>query len=902
MLGIARRAWILLGVGLLLAPALRSSADDGSWTENWNAYMLVQIGQSLHGDVVEPSVQHADRPGRWGVYTQKGDPETTEDDLMPLIRTAEDGGPAGRYGFTTIRVDGTDVIYGASQGGGWIDAPYTGKGVGAGLDPDNSKPIWGNYVIGRYRVTTGNIYVRHTLSIIRDQIRIEVFLRNDDTASHNVGVRHCADTMTDLADSTSYVFIPGRGIVESYNGPVQEMLLQGSEIPDYFEMYDDPKSPKVAIRNTLRLQDATPPDWLALGWWQNIQASDWDYTPVPDRINLDYGWAIRWNPVLLNPGESRTIITYFGMAAASSSWTSTTGTTGALVQQDPFCVAVQGPRALPINYDPAKSPEDMLTSNPFTITAYVYNLYRDTTLSNVNLYLDLPPGLELDEDEVARREITSIAPETEGTPIVWKVRSNGKVSGSLEYTVSVSGTPGLQKTVARQIVIPATSTTSFRRGWQMVSVPFKFSDPRIEQALKFEPDTYRAYYYDPQSVQYQTSTVVSPGKGMWVDSTIDRAAVTIARDAQPMTGSESYRLSLYTGWNQFGNPFLYNIPWGRVKVLVDATVGPVTIEEAAIRNWIRSTIYWYDVDVGEYIYSSNPQVNLEPWRGYWIKALQPCQLIIPPIEQIGALITGSTTRSRAAASEPAASGKDGWKLNLVARAGELADTRSMLGIDTRAADGYDSKDVERPPSPEHYVAISFTHRDWGQNNGNFITDIRRSAVGAEAWEFNVTTDQLNSDVVLTWPTIMEVPKDYSLRLVDVDGSVSRYMRTTSSYQFNSGSDGIRRFKIVAEPGGVGRLLISGLNVNTSRALGGATITYNLSADAAVDVRIKNGAGKMVRKLAEGRGITRGISNLSWNYRDDSGKQVAAGMYVVEIVATTPEGEVVRQPRPFLVAR
>jgi flagellar hook assembly protein FlgD len=166
----------------------------------------------------------------------------------------------------------------------------------------------------------------------------------------------------------------------------------------------------------------------------------------------------------------------------------------------------------------------------------------------------------------------------------------------------------------------------------------------------------------------------------------------------------------------------------------------------------------------------------------------------------------------------------------------------------------------------------------------------------------VSTDQANTDVVLTWPDLVSLPKDISLKLMDVDGSTVKYMRTTSSFRFNSGTSTTRKFKIVAESGKVGRLMITGLNVGKSKAIGGVTLSYALSTDASADVKIKSAFGKTVRNLAVGRGVTRGISNLSWNYRDDSGEPIPAGSYIVEVTATTPDGEVAKAVRPFMVAR
>jgi len=904
MLRLATIITILLAAAALLVPSTQVFAQDDNEDGilaafNENEYLFIMMGQYEQAwdyDPLDPEFR--DRHGRWIVYTRKGDPETTADDNLPLLQPARDGGPVWHHGYTTVRVDDTNTVYGDPDGGGWIIAPYASdKEVGNYIGYPAESYHSGFYVNSQYRVEEGNIFAQFKMAIIRDQVRFEVYLRNDDTAPHNVGLRHCCDSTTNgILDSISYPYIPGRGIV------MAETSLTGSDIPDYFEMYDNPTNPEVALRNTLKSEDATPPDRVAIGWWLSMQANDWDYTPIPDRLVTDYGWTLWWDPVLLNPGESRTIVTYWGMAAASSSWTSTTGVQGSIVRQDPFCVAVQGPRALPINYETNLTPEAMLQSNPFKIKAYIYNLFQDITLTNLNVHLTLPQGLEIVSGS-AMQEILAIPPESEAVPVVWEVKANGTTSGNLEYMVSVSGTPGLQKTVTRSIMVPATGATQFKSGWQMVSVPFKFNDLRVDKALNLAPDTYRAAKWDPQAVTYNDAPTVAPGDGLWLYSTIDRSQSSVARDARPLSGVDSFRIVLYTGWNQFGNPFVYAIPWGRVKVLGLAQDGPVSIQEAVRRNWIRGTIYWWNALAGEYEYTSDPMTMLIPWQGYWVKALQPCQLIIPPVDQVGGGISGQITRSAQPAAIPGEETRtDGWQLNLVAQAGNIVDSRSVLGTDSRAIDTFDPADIERPPSHEGYVAISFPHKDWGPNSGSYLTDIRRSAQETQVWEFDVASDLKNTDVVLTWPNISDVPKDYRLKLVDVDGSVTKYMRTTSSYHYNTGDGGVRRFKLVAEPSSSSKLLISGLTVNSSRALGGATMSYNLSTDAATDVRIKSVSGRTVRELAKGRGVTRGINTLTWNYRDETGEPVPAGSYLLEVVATTPEGEVAKTVRPFLVAR
>jgi len=783
---------LLAAVTLLVSGA--AFCQIGEYTGMSNPYLIVLMGKTdsakLGGDDVP-------RSGRWGIWTLAGDPETTADDNEPIIYPCDDGGPGDSLGYTTIRIDGRSVIFGDSTSGSWLLSPVKSDSSSGNYIGKN-----GFYVLGQYLVTEGKIWCQFKLSIVRDQARLEVTLRNDDAQAHSVGLRHLGDlTVTGWTDSNAYPYIPGRGIVKS------ETLMSGNDIPAYFEVFDDPQNPGVGVRNTILLEDATPPDRVGIGSWVNMAADLWDWTPVPFGAVSDYAWALWWDPVTLSPHQTRKIITYYGMAAASSSWT-----TGG--KEDPWCVAVQGPRALAINYDPSVSPDLMLSPNPFKIKAYVYNLDHDIPLSNVSVSLSLPPGLELVSGDAAQ-VVGLVGRETESAPVEWTVRATGQVSGELTYYVDFAGSPSLSKTVARKIIIPATNTTSFTAGWQMVTIPFNFADPRIESVLGFAPDTYYSYAWNPQTQTYDTLTTVAPGKGFWFYSTINRTAASIASSGRPFTGSASQMIRLYKGWNQIGNPFLYDIPWGRVKVYVDPWTDTMTIDEAYSKGYIRRTLYWFNTTTNEYEYSSDKQTPITPWKGYWVKALKDCYLVMPSIEQIGASVGGYTTSSVTRATKSITrstvvstrtrsatnSNIGAWALRIVATAGKAIDRAALIGMDSRASDGYDDADVERPPMMRNYVTVSFPHRDWGVASGSYMVDVRRTA-NVQYWDMEVATDMRNTDVVLSWPDFSSLPRNVDVKLVDMSTGATRFLRNTSYYKYNSGNaGGVRRFRVVVSTAG-----------------------------------------------------------------------------------------------------
>ena len=63
-----------------------------------------------------------------------------------------------------------------------------------------------------------------------------------------------------------------------------------------------------------------------------------------------------------------------------------------------------------------------------------------------------------------------------------------------------------------------------------------------------------------------------------------------------------------------------------------------------------------------------------------------------------------------------------------------------------------------------------------------------------------------------------------------------------------------------------------------------TISFDLPKQTVVGLRIYDVSGRLVRTLLDGEVIDQGRRDATWNGRDDTGKQVAAGVYVYRIEA------------------
>lgn len=73
-------------------------------------------------------------------------------------------------------------------------------------------------------------------------------------------------------------------------------------------------------------------------------------------------------------------------------------------------------------------------------------------------------------------------------------------------------------------------------------------------------------------------------------------------------------------------------------------------------------------------------------------------------------------------------------------------------------------------------------------------------------------------------------------------------------------------------------------------VGGAQVSFTLSADARVEVVISNIAGRTVRRVVTDHAGVAGLNTLVWDGKADSGLRVPAGRYLVQVRARTEDGQ------------
>lgn len=478
-------------------------------------------------------------------------------------------------------------------------------------------------------------------------------------------------------------------------------------------------------------------------------------------------------------------------------------------------------------------------------------------------------------------------------------------TGSTPITKTVNVGPGSYLTLLHAQSAGKTLIHTFTAGTRMISLPMTTYAQDQSQALqdgngapaipankllmaRWNPLLTPAYKYE----MYPRTPPFTPGRAYWAKfpSTV---TVTVTGEVPDPLGN--YRIGLSYGWNQVGAPFDDAVAVSSL-IVETGSEDPLTFAQAWSTGLVGKVIWKYTPGSGY-----TEAVTIDPWEGYWIKCNVPdgVVLTIPgPGPASRSASRAASTGASTGAGRSASSAKD-WSISMLAEspAGEVS--KITLGAAIGATDGFDNAfDAEAPP--KFGDGVTLAAQPIGAE-GLCAIDTRAAGAAKIKWDMVVTPSQANEDVVLRWNGLTDAPKQYRLTITDQAAGRSQFMRTTSSYRFNSGDGSPRRFTVSADSSPSSRLMVTNLTVGPTRG-SSMSFSYNISAEAFVSAEIISPGGKRVRRLDAGKPTRSGINSMVWDRRDDNGQSVPAGMYLLQVHAVTEDGEVAKVVRPVLTAR
>lgn len=359
--------------------------------------------------------------GRFGVDTTGGDPENPNDDNMPLIY----GRPAPWTSYTTIRINGTDWVFGgkASKRAGL--AGRYGEMLMAPTQKGSS--IITSYMLGTVKAVQDLSFVRSAMTGYTDTARIAYTLTNMSDREAKVGLRLLIDTMLGAND--------GAPLRAAETSVLTDTRFDGAVLPDFWQAFDTLAEPVITSQATLRGGELTLPSKVVFSNWGSFADSLWDVRLVTGRdftregeFDLDSAAAMYWDDMTLKPGEQMTLVTYYGLG-------------GIVLSPGTISIGLASPGEV------AAANEGQASS--FQVVAYIQNTGKGPAL-DVKAELVLPKGLRVASQTPSARNVGDLK-QGSMTQLAWQVISDGATYGEQLVTVKVNASNAEPNSVARNI-------------------------------------------------------------------------------------------------------------------------------------------------------------------------------------------------------------------------------------------------------------------------------------------------------------------------------------------------------------------------------------------------------------------------------------------------------------------
>jgi hypothetical protein len=556
-------------------------------------------------------------------------------------------------------------------------------------------------------------------------------------------------------------------------------------------------------------------------------------------------------------------------------------------------------------------PQDVLGSARFSAFFLIVDMRKE------RLEFDFVPNRGwIDVPDLAWLQVEAVAGEVQGNEVVsitLKLETDTLSVGEHQASLLVLQ-QDFEGSILKEIPIRVTvqpPQVPFERGpgLFMVSLPISV-DRQWHEILGIPEDQMKLAIYSPQEGRYLLYKELAPeqrkpkpGVGVWIK--LDNSVQTTVTGVPPKA-SEPFVINLYPGWQIIGAP--WQVKWANLKVRKGNEELPIS--QAAERGWVYEILWTWDDQVGDYqmvwagVSGLGFEEMLRPLMGYWILALEECQLVIPPKSEASRGVTVS--RKRLA--------ENGFVFGLMADDGR-SKRRVWLGFSNEALGrGRNRQGVQAAMPPEAPEPSGIQVFALGANGKPLAADIRLGMTRKIEWDIVVRWDQHQGsrglwsegrqggveEVRLTWEGLGYLSKGMSAFLVDMTTGTRRYLRTQSVYQFKpQPTETERRFKVILEQGGTGLLKVLNLRATPVRGQG-VLIQFALTKPATTQVEILTLTGRRVAVVESGQNRSAGQQSIVWRGVGVEGQKLPIGTYLIRVLASDEEGRQVQVMSTFVL--
>ncbi|MCH8010394.1 MAG: VCBS repeat-containing protein [Candidatus Marinimicrobia bacterium] len=398
--------------------------------------------------------------------------------------------------------------------------------------------------------------------------------------------------------------------------------------------------------------------------------------------------------------------------------------------------------------------------------------------------------------------------------------------------------------------------------WRLISVPADLDDNTILSTIGDElggpPSNTTWQAFKRSGSGWTDASQFAIGESYWLYQMVSDN-VTFGAGAGKSVDIMGTTLILDPGWNLISSPYAF-----KVNVTADqgTSYGPLT--------YGNGSEGWSDV-----------LTQLSPWGGYILynRTGSSKTLDIVPVNGGGNILAKSTVDEI-----------EGWKIKLSVHGKTYSDEANYIGRIVGAEEMLDHFDNPEPPYIDGFVSLVMSHPDWGPNLPKYTSDIRSLEVTNGVWDIDLHVKDESGPITMVPKLQGELPGDIQVILldlmtrkthdliVDVPGIIITEYGETFPYHIKviSGSpDYVSRtvheiLTLLPEQVTLSQNYPNPFNPTTR-------IQFALPKPARVSLKIYNLLGQEVVTLTEGWKDL-GYHEVTWNGKDQFGREVASGMY------------------------
>ncbi|MDH5399226.1 MAG: T9SS type A sorting domain-containing protein, partial [Cyclobacteriaceae bacterium] len=421
--------------------------------------------------------------------------------------------------------------------------------------------------------------------------------------------------------------------------------------------------------------------------------------------------------------------------------------------------------------------------------------------------------------------------------------------------------------------------------WKMFSIPYDLANNSISTIFEDvlgSPDGGKAWRvlhwddsegkfraYKEAADNYPALTEIKRGKGYWFNSknTINNLLAG-ASTGKILESNKVFTLSLVEGWNQIGNPYLFDMDWSSVV----ATNGH---DNSSIGNLII-----FNNSQDKLVASASNKLG--PYEGAYVEVKQGTGNIALKVPiQVG---------GRYEAVEEAVWGNEGldkpdWQVPLVLSSDVFVNTVGGIGMHSAAMQEQDRFDMNTFPNMGGFPQLVF---DSGRPEDRLTKDIINSRE-EHHWQAFIKSGS-GLPVTIRWDNTHFGDNSQYLVMHDPVGNAIVDMRESERYTFNSGENIPLGFlygskEYVFKALGLHQVLLGASYPNPAQTK--TIIPFSLpveNKEYEVSLTVFDMYGRETASIYQGT-LPSGFHEIAWELTTPNGEKVSQGMYIYRLVVT-----------------